>query len=60
MQTWEYKAEYLRIMPGLNKADEQNAMRVLNERGMEGWELVAVSPLGDTGSFLVTFKRPVR
>jgi len=53
---WEYKTEAFSISEKGNEVGYTN--KFLNERGVEGWELVAAFIAGDAYCFI--FKRPIQ
>ena len=63
-RSWAYTSHIIdtRGLVGRGKVDAAEVDGVLARFGGEGWELVAIVPIGDgavgTASLLLTFKRP--
>jgi len=55
---WEYKIAIAKVLKGQTKLkfDTDEALKLLNEVGKSGWELVDVNLVGSEAMF--TFKRP--
>lgn len=54
---WEYHVRYLgNFLSGPKEADFE---AVLNELGMEGWEVVAALPVENSNQVRVVLKRPL-
>ena len=63
MPTWEHQTHVLTSMVGRDKIRMDDLTGVLNQRGLEGWELVTLVPdadiKGSRDGHLLIFKRPV-